>query len=137
MQPTFTSSNQNNQEQVVFQGQLPPTVANFSLLGPHSAGIYGSEKSQQYQPTSLGRGSSQNLESRHTSSTLFPKPIDVVALLSGADQFSNRQQISRQQHSGLPGPLQLFSNLSISEDGRRNPGGSDNYPTDKVQYIDK
>ena len=57
----------------------------------------------------------QGLSSRNASQTLFPKPIDVVALLSGADQFGTRHQVPKQQSHGLPGPMQLFSALSISE----------------------
>ena len=129
MQSTFASSAQSKTEPVVFPGPFPPTVTNYSLLGPHSGGVYGNEKRQAYQPISLGGSSSQNLGTRNSSNSLFPKPIDVVALLSGADQFSNRQQNSRQQQPGLPGPMQIFSNLSISEDGRRNIGVTDNSGT--------
>ena len=57
----------------------------------------------------------QGLGSRNASQTLFPKPIDVVALLSGADHFGTQHQVPKQQSHGLPGPMQLFSALSISE----------------------
>ena len=113
-------------EQMTFPGPFPPTVTNFSMVGPHSVGAHENMKSQPYQPISLGVSSTQNFGSRNTNHTTFPKPIDVVALLSGADQFSHRQKVSNPQHSGLPGPMQLFSNLSVSEDDRRNAGSKDN-----------
>ena len=113
-------------KQMTFPGPFPPTVTNFSMVGPHSVGAHENMKSQPYQPISLGVSSAQNLGTRSTNHTTFPKPIDVVALLSGADQFSQRQNISNKQHSGLPGPMQLFSNLLVSEDERKNSGSMNN-----------
>ena len=110
---------------MTFPGPFPPTVTNFSMLGPHSVGAHENMKSQPYQPISLGVSSTQNLSTRNTHHTTFPKPIDVVALLSGADQFSHRQKTSNLQSSGLPGPMQLFSKLSVSEDERNNAGIKD------------
>ena len=119
---TFDRPGRIKPEQSMFPGPFPPSVTNFSVFGTNSGGAHGNTKSQSMQPISCGTGSPQNLGTKNSNNTLFPKPIDVVALLSGADQFSNRSQTTKSQPTGLPGPMQLFSNLSISEEGGRNIG---------------
>ena len=83
-------------------------------------GPQGNLSNPLFQHSSLKTGISQSVGTGTVGPTLFPKPIDVVALLSGADQFSNPKESSKQKQIGLPGPMQLFSTLSISEDGHRN-----------------
>ena len=106
-------------ERFTFPAPFPTSTTNFSTMS-HHFGKQGGLRNLPPQSMSVGPNISQGGASRFTSQTLFPKPIDVVALLSGADQFSNRQDDVKQQSLGLPGPMQLFSTLSISEDGRGN-----------------
>ena len=104
-----------------FPGPFPTSITNYSLLSnqinTRQAGTVQPSVQASFPAHPV---SSHSVTSRNTPQTLFPKPIDVVALLSGADQFSNQQDNDKQQSSRLPGPMQLFSTLSISEDGKGN-----------------
>ena len=117
-----------------FPGPFPTSITNYSLLSNQINTRQAGTIQPSVQPSLPAQPvSSHGVTSRITPQTLFPKPIDVVALLSGADQFSNRQDTDKQQSSRLPGPMQLFSTLSISEDGKGNlnPNRSSDVPYTK------
>ena len=127
MPPNFAPYLDSRSQQFTFPSPYSASVTNASLLSGYASGAQGDfNNPPTVQPVSIKSGVSQSMGARTSTNTFFPKPIDVVALLSGADQFSHRQKISNPQHSGLPGPMQLFSNLSVSEDERKNPGNKDN-----------
>ena len=117
MPPKFELPLDSRTQQFTFPAPFPASLTNATIFSDYARGAKGDlRNTSSIQPVSLKSGISQSVNS---TNTLFPKPIDVVALLSGADQFSSRSGATKQHHLGLPGPMQLFSTLSISDDARR------------------
>ena len=120
MPPKFDPSLDSRAQQFTFPAPFPASMTNATIFSDYARGAQGDLRTpSSIQPVSLKTGISQSISTMNSTNTFFPKPIDVVALLSGADQFSTRSGATKQHHVGLPGPMQLFSTLSISDEARR------------------
>ena len=126
MPTNFVPYVDSRSQQFTFPSPFSASVTNASLLSGYVSGTKGDfNNPATVQPVSIKSGVSQSMGARNSTNTFFPKPIDVVALLSGADQFSGRSiETTKPQNVGLPGPMQLFSTLSISDEARKNPNTS-------------
>ena len=89
MPPKFEPSLDSRTQQFMFPSPFPTSITNASIFSDHARSTQGElRNTSSIQPMSLKSGIPQNRSTMNSTNTLFPKPIDVVALLSGADQFS-------------------------------------------------